>query len=44
MNCPANKLECPCYLYAKEGLCDWPYKREMSLKELKDYRTEKGKK
>lgn len=25
MNCPINKLVCPCPEYSKEGLCDYPY-------------------
>jgi hypothetical protein len=34
-NCPAGKKECPCKEFSKEGLCDYPYRLGMSLKEIK---------
>jgi len=34
MTCPAGKKECPCQDYAKQGLCDWPYKNGMTLEEI----------
>jgi hypothetical protein len=38
-NCPEGKLCCPCPEFSKDGLCDWPYRIDMSFEEIK-YMTE----
>ncbi len=34
MKCPAGLKICPCPEYSKEGKCDWPYKKEMTYKDI----------
>lgn len=36
MNCPAGKKECPCEEYSKHELCDYPYKKDMNLEEIRE--------
>lgn len=35
MNCPLGKKDCWGCEYVKEGLCDYPYKAEMTLEQIK---------
>jgi len=42
MTCPLKIKDCHDCKYAKEGLCDYPYKIGMSLEELKKVRKDKG--
>ncbi len=37
MNCPLNKYPIYCLVceFEKEGLCDYPYKKGLSLEEIK---------
>lgn len=37
--CPENKDSCPCQEFSKEGLCDWPYRYDLTLQEAR-YLTE----
>ncbi len=38
-DCPEGKFYCPCSEYSKDGLCDWPYRKDMSLEQIR-YVTE----
>lgn len=38
MSCPASPVPaaCPCPVYSKQGLCDWPYKNSMKYDEIRN--------
>lgn len=31
--CPVNNVGCPCELYSKENLCDYPYMKGMNYEQ-----------
>jgi len=33
-NCPVGHKTCPCPEYSKQGKCDYPYRKEMTYKDI----------
>jgi hypothetical protein len=43
MICPVDARPftgCPCVKYSKQGLCDWPFSKGMTVEEMKKLRGE----
>lgn len=34
--CQAGFTKCPCKIYAKNGLCDYPYKNGMNYEQIRN--------
>lgn len=35
-DCPAEKDNCPCDEFSKQGTCDYPYSRDMTLQDCQN--------